>query len=333
MARKDILLGITNAESVKPERSVTSGYTTRGASRSMLSSIGELAAQAAKAGRLIEGETIVELDTDLIDGSFVSDRIENDDEALNDLVQAIKERGQDSPILVRSHPSQLGRYQIIFGHRRVKAAVQLKIPVRAVVKDLHDRDHIIAQGQENSARANLSFIERAVFAESLQNLGYDKDTVMSALSIDAPMLTRMNSVVKRIPTAVVQAIGPAKGVGRDKWLELTSVLEKPANATAAVQLIETASFAQCDKNMRFDFIYSALNPSKKPPKKSHIAHANTTWSPDDRSVVAKMKNSQKGFNLSISAKHAGVFGQFISDNLQRYYQEFREAEKLKQTGD
>ena len=333
MARKDILLGITNAESVKPERSVTSGYATRGASRSMLSSIGELAAQAAKAERLIEGETIVDLDTALIDGSFVSDRMENDDEAFNELVQAMRERGQDSPILVRSHPIKPGRYQIVFGHRRVRAAVQLRIPVRAVVKDLHDRDHVIAQGQENSARANLSFIERAVFADSLQNLGYDKDTVLSALSIDAPMLTRMNSVVKRIPPAVVQAIGPAKGVGRDKWLELTSLLEKPANAAAAIQLIETPSFVQSDKKLRFDFIFSALSSSKKPLRKSLLARAKTTWSPDDRSVVATMKNSKKGFNLSISAKHAGVFGQFISDNLQRYYQEFREAEKLKHTGD
>ena len=36
--------------------------------------------------------------------------------------------------------------------------------VRAVVKEMKDREHVIAQGQENSARANLSFIEKALFA-------------------------------------------------------------------------------------------------------------------------------------------------------------------------
>ena len=106
MARRDVLLGITQAETTKPDRQATAGYATRGASRSMLSSIGELAAQAAKAERLLEGETVVDLDPSLIDGSFVSDRMEDDDEAFAELAAAIRERGQDSPILVRPHPDE-----------------------------------------------------------------------------------------------------------------------------------------------------------------------------------------------------------------------------------
>ncbi|RWE64010.1 MAG: plasmid partitioning protein RepB, partial [Mesorhizobium sp.] len=37
MARRDVLLGITQAETTKPDRQATAGYATRGASRSMLS--------------------------------------------------------------------------------------------------------------------------------------------------------------------------------------------------------------------------------------------------------------------------------------------------------
>ena len=69
------------------------------------------------------------------------------------------------------------------------------------MKPLADIDHVIAQGQENSARENLSFIERSMFAGQLLDLGFDRQTIQSSLSVDAPMLTRMLSVTKRVRTS------------------------------------------------------------------------------------------------------------------------------------
>ena len=63
---------------------------------------------------------------------------------------------------------------IVFGHRRAKVARDLGINVRAVVKPLADIEHVIAQGQENTARADLSFIERALFAQKLAKTRYDQ---------------------------------------------------------------------------------------------------------------------------------------------------------------
>src|SRR5512137_236623 len=122
MARRDVLLGITQADAKQPERHTTPGYAMRGASKSMLSSIGELAAAAAKAENLIEGATVVEVSTELIDRSFISDRMDDGDEAFQELLEAIRVRGQDSPVLLRPHPAAEGRYQVVFGHRRVRAA-------------------------------------------------------------------------------------------------------------------------------------------------------------------------------------------------------------------
>src|SRR5690606_37267496 len=97
-------------------------------------------AQAAKEyeAKLLEGATVVELDPGKIDGSFIADRIGDDEEAFSELVEAIRERDQDSPILVRPHPTAEGRYMIVFGHRRVRAAKALSRNVRAVVKQLDD---------------------------------------------------------------------------------------------------------------------------------------------------------------------------------------------------
>lgn len=151
MARKDIFLGLAAPAPERDKESGSSNYAMRGATKSMLSSIGELSAQAALADRLLEGASLVELDTNLVDTSFVSDRMSGSDEAYTELLEAIRERGQDTPILVRPHPE----------HRRLRVAKELGKPVKAVIKKLDDAVDVIAQGQENSARDNLSFIEKA----------------------------------------------------------------------------------------------------------------------------------------------------------------------------
>lgn len=54
--------------------------------------------------QLAAGQTIVELDPRLIDASFVSDRLAIDAAELAQLVEQIREHGQQVPILVRPHP-------------------------------------------------------------------------------------------------------------------------------------------------------------------------------------------------------------------------------------
>ena len=80
MARRDIFRNIKGAEAdSQQERIPAPGYAARGASRNMLASIGELAEKAAKAEQYLQGASVVELDTALVDSSFVSDRMEDDD--------------------------------------------------------------------------------------------------------------------------------------------------------------------------------------------------------------------------------------------------------------
>ncbi|NLS07189.1 plasmid partitioning protein RepB [Rhizobium sp. P32RR-XVIII] len=316
MARRDVLLGITQAD-VKSGRPVATGYASRGASRSMISSLNELAEKAALADQL-HGEAVVELDPDIVDASFVSDRMEADDQAFEELLAAIRERGQDTPVLVRPHPTGEGRYQLVFGHRRVRAAKLLGRPVKAVVKPVDDIGHVIAQGQENSARENLSFIERAAFADRLTGLGYERAVVQTALSIDAPMLTRMLSVTARVPAEVIAAIGPAKSVGRDRWIDLAQLIEKPSNTAKAIALIGEAAFQAIGSDLRFDALVKDL---KAVPKRAKGAAAS--WEASDKALSAEFKPSGKTFTVALKAKNAGKFGRYLSDNIDRLYEEFR----------
>lgn len=331
MARKNPFANLRD-DGRAPEAASTLTYAMKGASRSLLNSIDEISARADK---LIEGETVVDLDPDLVDGSFVQDRFEADKEEFEQLLGAIRERGQDSPILVRPHPSNSTRYMVVFGHRRLKAARLLGRKVRAVVKAMNDRDHVIAQGQENSARANLSFIERASFAARLTQLRYDSDnaTVMAALSVDRTTLSKMLSVASA-PEDILRAIGAAKGIGRDRWYELKLILEKPSSYEQAAQIIVEEGFSTMPSDNRFNLLFSRLKGSKTRPR-NQTGPKLQKWSPDDGAVTASMKAEGKRFTLDIKAKggDAAAFGSFLSENLSRLYLQFKQATVPGKNGD
>jgi ParB family transcriptional regulator, chromosome partitioning protein len=185
MARKNLLADVTAEAPVEAQPAAIaisgsrapSAFAGRGAPGMLTRSIGDLAARAdAAEARLTSGQVIVELDTALIDPSFVTDRMVQNDDAYRALRAAIWADGQHSPILVRPHPDVAGRYQVAFGHRRLRVAQELGRPVRAVVRSLSDEQLVLAQGQESSARADLSFIERARFAQRLEDLGHKRES-------------------------------------------------------------------------------------------------------------------------------------------------------------
>ena len=319
MARKNPFASLMD-DTQSPEGQVALDYTIKGASRSIISSIDELSQRADK---LLQGETVVELDPATIDASFVRDRMEDDEQEFADLLNAIRERGQDSPILVRPHPSQSGRYMAVFGHRRIRVARELGRPVRAVVKDIKDRDHVVAQGQENTARANLSFIEKALFAGELARLSYDNDNtiVLAALSVEKATLSKMLAVAS-MPGDLLQIIGAAKGIGRDRWYELKMLLDKPANLTLAREFVDTDEFKELSGDDRFNRLLATLKGGRKVTKA--IAPRNSRqWMPADRAVKVDIKSDGRSYTLSLKAKDAVGFGEFISDNLAQLYADYQ----------
>jgi ParB family transcriptional regulator, chromosome partitioning protein len=331
MARKNPFANLVDADrATEPLPSVQ--YSMKGASRSILSSIDEM---AARANKLVEGQTIVDLDTQSIDESFIRDRLASDDQEFEDLVSAIRDRGQDSPILVRPHPSSAGRYMVVYGHRRLRAATLLGRKVRAVVKDMKDRDHVIAQGQENAARADLSFIEKALFAANISKQNFDADAdnavAMTALAIDRATLSKMMSVAA-LPAIILQAIGPAKGVGRDRWYELKILLERPSSFEAIQRALAEESISNLSSEQRFNFLIARAKSSRG--SRSRKIMSKKKWFPEDGLVAGEMTSEGKRFTLALRAKgtDAKAFGEFLSDNLPKLYEAFRQKASTTSNG-
>ncbi|WP_095204736.1 plasmid partitioning protein RepB [Mesorhizobium carmichaelinearum] len=303
----------------------------RGAFGMMSRAADEMAAKVAAAEeiekQLLSGTRIIALDPDQLEASFVVDRLEdNDDSSLKELIQAIGERGQDSPILVRPVPESEGRYQIVFGHRRAKAAKALGIKVNAAIKQLSDREHVIAQGQENTARADLSFIERALFARKLAQQ-FDNTTIMSALAINKTVLSKLQSVTTNIPEAVIYKIGAAREVGRDRWYEL-SVLFKSSSIDGLEQLLEQDNFEKAVSDDRFLMVFNLAKKHRRTvPANQQKVLAAKPWTPRDKSVSVVAKSRPNDFSLVLTEKQAKPFGEWISSNLDDLYEAFRQSKQ------
>jgi ParB family chromosome partitioning protein len=204
--------------------------------------------------------------------------------------------------------------------------------VRAVVKPLADEDHVIAQGQENAARSNLSFIERCLFAKRLADLGYDQTVIKSALALDATTLSKMQSVSAYVPESIILAIGSAKATGRDRWWQLSKLLQVPANSGKATSFIGSSEFATKTGDGRFNLLFDFLSRSK-PALRKPDSLAVKSWSPKDKSVSVDIKDTGKAFTLALKARNASRFGAYITENLEELYEAFRQSETRTQTGD
>lgn len=331
LARKHLLATLTGRnEEETPVAAASESrveYARRGASRSMMQTLDEMAENSM---RLLEGEAIVHLDPALLDPSPFADRIGDDDDEFNALVAAIKDAGQSSPILVRPHPDDSQRYVIVYGHRRAKAARQLGVPVRAVVKPLADIGHVIAQGQENTARANLTFIEKSLFAKKLLSSGISKDDIKRALTIDDTLLSRMLAVVEVVPAPVLDAVGAARGIGRDRWEHLKRELLHPSKAAAAVDLVNSASFVDAPLEQRFALILEAAARTNA-RKSSVVRPTERNWALAENSVKVATKATGRSFTLALKAQDASSFGEYLSNNLERLYEEYRQIGSKRET--
>jgi len=345
MSRKNLLTSVTERKltmvnsAPEPENSTSSlspalqRNRNRGAFGAITKSIDELAekAQAAKEfeARLLEGATVVELSPTTIDASFVADRMGDDTAAFEELVEAIRERGQDSPILVRPHPDFEGRYMTVFGHRRVRAARVLGRLVKAVVKDLDNKNHVIAQGQENSVRADLSFIEKAVFASNLERCGYDREVIIASLSVDKTVVSKMISVTTDIPADVIRAIGPAKSSGRDRWYRLALKFRDGGAEERVGEVAGSPEFQSANSDQRLELLTRLLDTENGKKKISKSRPNDQAWTPEDKLVSVVAKAQTKGFSLDIRNKDAKPFGEWISTNLESLYEAFRKSKQYR----
>ena len=256
-----------------------------------LSAISRDAEETQSLRRALEqGDRVVALDPALVDVSFIGDRLVidgQDDLDLVALVASIRENGQQLPILVRPHPDMPGRYQAAYGHRRLKATQQLGIPVQAIVRALTDDALVMAQGKENAERRNLSFIERALFARTLIERGFERKVVCDALAVVKSELSRMLQVVNGIHEDYIRLIGPAPKIGRARWMTLVKLMEIKTNQIRFTEETGFRRFHAAATDERFNLVFTRLFNAHRPDPLAPVALTDA-----DGTVFARLKHGK-----------------------------------------
>jgi ParB family chromosome partitioning protein len=272
---------------------------------------------AALRAKLAEGQIAIEIDPNLIDPSPMADRfVEQDEASFEALKTSIRERGQEIPVLVREHPTAPNRYQSAYGHRRVRAARDLGMQVRAYVRPLTDHDLVVAQGLENSAREDLTFIERAMFAFRLESKGFDRATIQTALSVDRAEVSKLIAVVRELPEKLVLAIGRAPKIGRGRWQQLQEALQSEEVKHRVLNRIEQQDFNGRPTDERFT---EALGVAIRAPEARPSSPAHDRIRASDGADIGQVKVNEKQWRLTISREANDGFARYLTEKLPALY--------------
>ena len=317
MKRKDLVSALLSAEPSPTSSDTVDAKPARvaaGSVRAMGLELHRLTEQADEAQalrqRIENGSIVAELDPEMLEPSFISDRLAPiDDPQYRQLVESIRRDGQTLPILVRPHPDRTSIYQIAYGHRRWHAARELAVKVRAIIQTLTDTELVIAQGKENAERRNLSFIERALFAANLDAGGFDRATINAALAVHTTELSRLLTVATAIPSAIITLIGPAPKAGRTRWIELVEHLQTNDAQQLAIKTLDAPSLKRLGTDARFDTLLETLRKAASGPEQTEVI-ANARGEP-----VVKITRSRRGLKVWIDGRFGHGFGAYLLSSL------------------
>lgn len=312
MARKNMFEGIT-----PPTDPVTSPTPMR--TPDVFRQAGPIAAIRNDL-RTMGARAVQEVDLDLIEDTGLRDRLAIEDPELLELRDSIQRYGQQVPILLRPHPQLSGRYQVVYGRRRLAAMRGLAQPVKALIRSMSDEEAVLAQGQENNLRKDPSFIEKTLFAGDLEAAGYEPRVIQDALNVNRSHTSHMRKVREAFPREMIERIGPAPSIGWKRWYEAAGrVLEAGIDPTP---LLDEALHPGQTSDERFlawgAALQRALSAPRAPSKAPETAHASP--------LIAALQRRGQTLTLKLH-KSTGGFAEWLeqhfaaeAETLFRHYQ-------------
>jgi ParB/RepB/Spo0J family partition protein len=102
-----------------------------------------------------------EIDLEAIIENPYNSRRESDASEIGSLAKSLDQLGQLAAVRVRASRTQPGKYELVFGHRRVLGAKKLGWKtIRAEVMEMTDEQMVLQSLAENVSRSDLSDFEK-----------------------------------------------------------------------------------------------------------------------------------------------------------------------------
>ena len=160
--------------------------------------------------------------------------------ALEELAQSMAENGIIQPILVRPNPQKEGRYQLIAGERRWRAAQMAQLhDIPTIIREFSDKQAGELSLIENIQRSDLTAIEEALgYRMLIDTHDYTQDDLASIVGKSRPHISNMMRLLN-LPDEIHQFIlqgkmtaGQARPlIGHEDALKIAQiVIEKQLSA-------------------------------------------------------------------------------------------------------
>jgi ParB family chromosome partitioning protein len=268
--------------------------------RGLAALLGDIAVQPAEAPQT--GVTQIALD--LLEPNPFQPRTGFAEEAMQELAASIRARGILQPLLVRAHPTDPGRYQIIAGERRWRAAAIARLhEVPALVRDMSDSDAAGAAIVENLQRRDLNPIEEAEGLNRLvRDFGLTHEKLASSVGKSRTHITHMLRLLK-LPASVQEAVRR----GDLSFGHAKALLAHPDPAAVLPQVLQKGLSVR-----QTEALASGSSDSE------HNKEEKTPGTDSDTMALEKRLTAQLGYSVQISLNGRG--GGMVSIRFADLYQ-------------
>lgn len=217
--------------------------------------------------------TPLSLALDLIDENPNNRRKTFDEAALQELADSIAAKGVHTPISVKKHPTEPGRYVINFGHRRFRASkLAGKAEIPAFISETNDE---FDQLTENIQRDNLS--AREIVAAISDLLGRHKQAEIARMIGKSKAWVSKHAALTELPHVLADLLDTERCRDASTLYELLQVWKSDDAAVAEFLAGNSDQIVQAD----VESLRAAIKRGKTPPVGTPLAEVFAGQSEDE----------------------------------------------------
>jgi ParB/RepB/Spo0J family partition protein len=253
-------------------------------------------------------EDVRRLPLDLIDHNPYQARQVFDSEALDELAASIREHGVIEPIVVRANEGNAGRYEIVAGERRYRAAMiaeQETIPAR--IMELDTRQAAIITALENLQREDLDIEDEArQFAYLCEVLEVSQRELARMLGKNPVYISRRTRLLRRPDLleeyragrlTLLQAAAQAEPIAGEDEAEADSPRITPSEQSEAGGSVEEGQFQLIERGDLPGFIVARPGtPAGDSPRESDSRRITSAGSVAGRRPLFRWRPVQQFYN-------------------------------------
>lgn len=255
-----------------------------------------------------------EVSVGLIDPNPFQPRQSFQEETLKELADSIRASGIVQPILLRRAPTGAGRYQLVAGERRWRAARLAGLEtLPAVVRDLSDRDALEVGLTENLLRQDLNGLEVARAYETLQTkFGLSHEEIANRLGVNRSTVTNTLRLL-RLATSVQDMV--VKGDLSPGHARALLGVESESAQTRLARLVS-------EQGLSVRQVENLVGEQRSKPARKNAAPTSASPDPNTRAAVLELERTL-GTRVRISgnSKRGKIeISYFSSEDLNRLYE-------------